>query len=702
MAYHAGLSAIPGGYVGVDVFFVISGFLITEHLGRELAVSGRISIGAFYARRARRLLPSALLVIGVTVAVSCAVLPPLQAMVVAKDGLANAFYVGNYRYALQATNYLSVSGPVSPLLNYWSLGVEEQFYLAWPALLLAASLVWWHRPQRTRPTSQGKAQPLFSAIVVAMALLAACSLAFSIWLTRANEPWAFFSLPTRAWELAVGGLLALVAPRLRRLPPGWMSLLSWVGIGAIVFSALTFTSATPFPGTAALVPVAGAAAVVAGGAARSGLGAVWLLGRWPLQVIGRVSYTWYLWHWPALVLAPSVVGHRLRVADNVAVCALALVLAAMTTVLLERPLQRAPWLSRPRRTLLLTVGLSAAAATTILLSTAALPSLTGSGHAPTTKLSVQRRVSRTGATETTVNPAVAAAQNLTDQVQADVAQSVGTLDVPANLTPSLANAASDEAVPFVDGCFDGFTENSVNSCNYGDVTAPPSKTIVLFGDSHALMWFPAFDNLANQYGWHLIPQAKATCPPINITVYSPSLGGWYTGCNQWRAAVVARIEALHPALVVLGFSREYGIPDDHVVVDGADWMQGLSSMMTTLRATGAQVVLMGDVPYPQTGLVPDCLSAHLTDAVACTMPKQYPYYNPSGVGQEEAVAAAAGAGYLNTQPWFCYDLTCAVIVNNMLVYRDDNHITATYASWLTPVIGADLEVETGGLFGTQP
>jgi hypothetical protein len=348
------------------------------------------------------------------------------------------------------------------------------------------------------------------------------------------------------------------------------------------------------------------------------------------------------------------------------------------------------------------VGLSGAVAATIFLSTAALPSLTGSGHARTAKLSAQRRVSRTGVTQTTVDPAVAAAQNLTDQVQADVAQSVGTLDVPANLTPSLADAASDEAVPFVDGCFDGFTENSVNSCNYGDVTAPPDKTVVLFGDSHALMWFPAFDNLANQDGWHLIPQAKATCPPINITVYSPSLGGWYTGCNEWRAAVVARIQALHPALVVLGFSREYGIPDDHVVVDGAAWMQGLSSMMTTLRATGAQVVLMGDVPYPQTGLVPDCLSAHLTDAVACTMPKQYPYYNPSGVGQEEAVAAAAGAGYVNTQPWFCYDLTCAVIVDNLLVYRDDNHITATYASWLTPVIGADLEEETDGLFGTPP
>jgi peptidoglycan/LPS O-acetylase OafA/YrhL len=703
VAYHAGISAIPGGYVGVDVFFVISGFLITDHLGRELGQRGGIAFGTFYARRARRLLPSALLVIGVTVVVSCLVLPPLQAMVVAKDGLANAFYVGNYRYALQATNYLSANGPVSPLLNYWSLGVEEQFYLVWPALLFGASLVWWHRSTRSGGTNQRRSQPLFSVVVASMAILAACSLAFSIWLTRVDEPWAFFSLPTRAWELAVGGLLALTAPRLARLPSGWASLLGWAGIGAIVFSAVAFTSATPFPGTAAIVPVAGAAAVVAGGCARPRLGAVWVLRRWPMQVLGRVSYTWYLWHWPALILAPSIVGHQLNVWGNVAVCGIALVLATITTVLLERPLQRAPWLARPRRTLALTVGLSGALVATILLSTAALPSLIGSGHARSGTLAVQRQKSGRSTTETTISPAAFAAQNLTNQVQVDVDHSVGILDVPSNLTPSLADAASDEAAPFVDGCFDNFTDNSVNPCNYGDVTAPPSKTVVLFGDSHALMWFPAYDNLANRYGWHLIPQAKATCPPINITVFSPTLGEPYVGCNQWRAAVVARIQALHPALVVLGFSREYGIPDDHVVVDGSAWMAGLSSMMTTLRATGAQVVLMGDVPYPMSGLVPDCLSAHLTNATACTMPKQYPYFNPSGVGQEESVAAAAGASYIDTEPWFCAgDDYCTVIVNNILVYRDDNHITDTYDSWLTPVIGADLEVVTDGLFGTPP
>jgi len=701
VAYHAGLSTVPGGYVGVDVFFVISGFLITGHLNRELTERGGISFGAFYARRARRLLPSSLLVIGVTVAISCLVLPPLQAMAVAKDGLANVFYVGNYRYALQATNYLSAGGPVSPLLNYWSLGVEEQFYLVWPAILVLTSLIWWRSSTRHRGASPRQPQPLVSTVFVALALLGAGSLVLSIWLTGVNEPWAFFSLPTRAWELAVGGLVSLVALRLRRLPGGAMAVVGWAGIGAIIVSALTFTAATPYPGTAAMVPVAGAAAVVAGGCAFHRLGPVWLLGRRPMQVVGRVSYTWYLWHWPALILVPFIVGHRVSVWGNVIVCLLALVLAAVTTVVLERPLQQAPWLAWPRRTLSFTAGLSAAVIATILLSTAALPSLTGIGHTPARKLELHAQTG-TDQTRSPTSRAVAAAQTLTSQVQADVAQSMDVQAVPANLTPSLADAVSDEAAPFVDGCFDGFTENNVNPCNYGNVTAPPSKTVVLFGDSHALMWFSAYDNLANQYGWRLIPQAKATCPPINITVYSPTLGGWYTGCNQWRTAVVARIQALHPALVVLGFSREYGIPDDRVVVDGPAWMQGLSSMIETLRATGAQVVLMGDVPYPQSGLVPDCLSAHLTKPGACLVPEQYPFFNPSGVGQEKALAAAAGASYIETTPWFCASNTCAVIVNNILVYRDDNHITATYASWLTPVFGADLEVATNGLFGTPP
>ena len=221
---------------------------------------------------------------------------------------------------------------------------------------------------------------------------------------------------------------------------------------------------------------------------------------------------------------------------------------------------------------------------------------------------------------------------------------------------------------------------------------------MLFGDSHAMQWFPALDNLANQQGDALVVMTKATCPPIDIEVYSPDLGGWYTQCDQWKQAELARMATLHPAVVILGFSREYGIADDHVVVDGPAWISGLKQMITTIqKTTGARVVLMGDDPYPQQD-VPNCLSQNLTFTPTCSIPKKYPFYNPGGIPQEQQVAASTGAGYVDTDPWFCISSTCTSIVGNILVYRDDNHITATYASWLTPAVGAALDVATNGAF----
>ena len=215
----------------------------------------------------------------------------------------------------------------------------------------------------------------------------------------------------------------------------------------------------------------------------------------------------------------------------------------------------------------------------------------------------------------TTPPAVATADSLDEQVNRQVYESLANPDVPANLTPSLADAAADAPVPEADGCFDGFTETSVNTCLYGDTTS--SHTVVLFGDSHALQWFPAIDNLANQQHDALVVMAKATCPPIDITIFSPDLGRTYTECNEWRASELQRMTALRPAVVILGFSREYGIPDDHVVVDGPAWLSGLSEMINTIKQeTGGRVVLIGDDPYPQQS-VPDCLSQHLAYTPDC-------------------------------------------------------------------------------------
>ena len=208
--YHAQIPGITGGYVGVDVLFVISGFLITGLLWRETGATNTVALGHFYAARARRLLPAAAAVGAVTAIVAAVVLPPLQARSVFMDGIASALYVGNYRFATQGTDYLA-SGTPSPFQHYWSLGTEEQFYLAWPVLIIGTA---WLLGRIGRGDAVSRAAPY----AVVLAALGAASPAAAVQCTRTSPPWAFFSLPTRAWELAAGGLVALSIRRWRRLP----------------------------------------------------------------------------------------------------------------------------------------------------------------------------------------------------------------------------------------------------------------------------------------------------------------------------------------------------------------------------------------------------------------------------------------------------------------------------------------------------
>ncbi len=533
--YHAHVGAVPGGYVGVDVFFVISGYLITDHLWREVHDSRGLSFRGFYGRRIRRLLPASFLVLAVTAVASAAILPPLTARAVLKDGVACALYVGNYRFALLQTNYLTASAAPSPFQNYWSLGVEEQFYLVWPAVLLLASLAW-SRRRHVRPSRASAA--------IALGVIAVTSCAFSVWLTHASEPWAFFSLATRAWELAVGGLVALGAPAIGRMRG--RPLLGWVGLGLVVWSIVTYTSSTPFPGTAALVPVLGTAAIIAAvtGPAPSH-GPVQILRRPPMLVIGRVSYSWYLWHWPMLILVPAALGHALSLAQNLSVAAVSFVVATATFVLVERPVRTSSWLtSRPRRSLGLGAALTVAAVGACVLSVLSLPSLTGTGHAPVAAAALRESTKAQEAASLAVEHRPGAAPSGHRRLHEQVARSVTVQDVPANLEPSLPDADADEPPVFVDGCLDSYTDTSLQPCTFGDTSS--STTVVLFGDSHAAMWFPAVDQAAQQFGWKLITWTKATCPPFPLPIFSPVLGRTFTECDEWRADVLDQIAAIHP------------------------------------------------------------------------------------------------------------------------------------------------------------
>jgi peptidoglycan/LPS O-acetylase OafA/YrhL len=673
--FHAGVPGLDGGFVGVDVFFVVSGFLITGLLWRELAGTGTVRLTRFYGARARRLLPAATLVLVATAVAAVLLLPPLRARAVLGDAVASALYVGNYRLALQGTDYLAADAPPSPFQHYWSLGLEEQFYLVWPALMIATA--WAVR--RRRPARK------VGPFVVVLAVVAALSLVLSLSWTRTQPPWAFFALPARAWELAAGGLLALLTVGRRPLPAPVAGPAGWLGLGLVAGSCVRLGGGTPYPGVAAVAPVLGTALVVAAGGATVRWGVSPLLARAPLRVLGRCSYSWYLWHWPALLLVPVAVGHDLPSAGRLGVAAGSGVLAVLTTRLVEDPVRFAAPLRRSPSRSLLTGGAATAAGVAVAVGAlVAVPPPVGAGAAaPTPRPDAAAATPAEPPAAPTVDPADALVQDLTAQVQSAVAASVTRGQVPVDLTPSLADAATDKPDVFVNGCVRSWRYVGQDQCASSVESSP--TTVALVGDSHAAMWQPAMEEVATQRGWRLETMAKVTCPLLDLPISSPYLGREYTECEQWRGQIMGRLRAEHPALVVLGTAHHY-TPDFGFTVYSQQWLDALIRTVADLRATGATVLVMGPAPYPQMN-VPTCLSGHLDSAGACGLARAAAL-DDAGIAAEAAAASAGGGRYADVSGLFCTSDRCPVVVGNQLVYRDDNHITLEYARWLSPVVGA--------------
>ena len=667
--FHAGIPGIGGGYIGVDVFFVISGFLITGLLWREVTDAGTVRLARFYGARARRLLPAATTV-GVATSIGAAMLlPPLQARTVLGDGIASALYVGNYRFAMQGTDYLAADVPPSPFQHYWSLGVEEQFYLLWPALIIGTA--WAIR--RTRLAAR------LNPYLVVLAGVGTVSFALSVAWTRSSPPWAFFSLPTRAWELAVGGLVALSAAHWQRLPARAAAIAGWGGLGVVVLSCLVLGTNTAYPGTAALLPVLGTALVIGGGSATVGAGPGRVLSMSPMRAVGRLSYSWYLWHWPVLLLMPHVIAHRAGLGDRVAASIISAGLAVITLHLVENPARFAAALRQPpARSLALGGAVTAVAVCVGITLLQLVPVPVGGGAAVAApKISIASPPSRVA------DPHAVAVEQAFAQAQAAVSASANMTAVPSNLTPPLADAAGDKPEVFLNGCVRSWRDVGQGECATADTAS--TTTAVLVGDSHAGMWSPALEQVAEQRHWRLETLGKVTCPLPDLPITSPYLGREYTECEQWRREIIGRLQAEHPRLIVLGSGRRYGADFGFTSYDPA-WVDSLGRLVAQLRSTGATVLVLGPVPDPHS-TVPTCLSEHLADASACS-PERSVAVNDAGIAAEKAAATASGGHSADLTPLFCTAQRCPVIVGNDLVYRDDNHLTIAYAKTLAPVIGA--------------
>ena len=653
LLYHAGVPFAGGGYVGVDVFFVISGFLITGLLLKELEQTGTVSLARFYARRAKRLLPMTVVVLGAVALVAWPLFDPVRMDRVSWDIVASGLYVMNWRLAFQTTDYFAAGLQASPVQHFWTLAIEEQFYLVWPALLLAVA--WW-----CRRSGRG----LRLSLAVTFTAVAVLSFAYGVHVTYQEASAAYFSTLTRGWELALGGVLALVpASRLGRLPRPASVALAWAGLGAIALATYRLGDGTLYPGTAALLPTLGTAAIITAGFAATSVAPTRLLSLRPVRHVGRISYSWYLWHWPLLVFAAALWG-KLSPLEGVAVAAASYVPAVLTHRLVEQPFHHSPALTRfPRKALALGAACTASSVALGLALLAVTPTVT---KPPTHQ--------------------VAGAAALQDG---------HTLQKRAyGVRPTPREAENLRSKMYTDGCHVQPSDTEFPECVYGD---PSSKTtVVLFGDSHAMHWFPALDKLAKERNWRLVGLTKSACPPAKVTRYNVSLRREYRECDEWRERALRRItEEESPDLVVTSGLTVYTVVENgkRLGRDASEEAleEGYVSTLKELRRTGAKVAVIEDVPHPDKN-VPGCVSRSLDRLEECAFPRSKAFrYPPINTRAAERVK---GVEVIDPTPMLCPEKTCPAVIGDALVYRNGDHLTPTYVRTLTSWLAEQLPMPT--------
>jgi peptidoglycan/LPS O-acetylase OafA/YrhL len=630
--YHAGWLAVRGGFIGVDVFFVLSGFLITGILVDEVDRTGRISLLRFWSRRSRRLLPAAAVVSLVTLAASARFTSVFEQVTVGRTAVAAALYASNLFFVREAGDYFASDLAGNPFLHTWSLAVEEQYYLVFAPL--TALVAWWIG----RRAPSGGFRRWFGWIILALTLLsfAACLAA-----TQKSRVLAFYVLPTRAWELGIGCLLAVTRAPERVTPRG---ALGWIGVGALallVGSATWIDQASAHPGLATLVPVLSTAVLVLIGGANAANPVGRALASAPMRTIGRLSYSWYLWHWPMFVFLKERVSHPSTLAYTGAAAA-SLGLAALTYVLVEGPIRFSAWLSgRPW------YGVAGALGYSAVLAVGALSLKAHAG-------AILRRPE--------LVPLLEARREL-----------------PAVYARG-CHATGDQVAP-------------PRLCVFGVPTGLTS--VLLFGDSHAAQWMPALDRLADERRWRLVTLTKTGCPSVSVTVLTRA-GRRYGQCDRWRAEALAAIREERPHLIIVSNAHDYRMVDHGRLLPALGrgalgaWERGMKRTLGALAAIAPRVVVIRDTPeFPGDPL--SCLATHLGSAWSCAVHRRNAVDSMAAQVELNAAATAPPTAVLDMTDEICTSSECPAEEDGMPIYRDSNHLSVRFSKYLAGSLGRALD-----------
>ncbi|EMR00164.1 acyltransferase family protein [Paeniglutamicibacter gangotriensis] len=685
LAYHLEPRLVPGGFIGVDVFFVISGFLITGHLLREVRNNGRIDLPAFWAARVRRILPAAFAVILAVLAASLLLLPATVWKAVGIAALASVFSVENWVLAANSVDYLAADEEPTALQHFWSLGVEEQFYLFWPLLVVVA--VWLgSKLQRSgqlagrgtvgRRQAQGGLPR--TALLLVFSTTVVTSLVYSMVLVGAGNPAAYFVTGARVWELAAGGLLALAmlppepgasAPAARILKaPGVRTALAWAGFAAIAIAAFGYGAATSFPGLSAALPVAGTLAVILAGETRGVLAPRKILELRAVQWVGNISYSLYLWHWPVITFFLFLAGREPGPAQSLGLLALSLLLAQASHRWVETPVRTlAPLAASKWRAL---------GAGAVAVAVVAVLSLTPGSMAQRDTVAAERAVAT---------------------LLADPPPGFGAASIPSGAPAYLAGikqivpipAEAEQDQPDLGECVQKPQSPVTRECSRG--AKDGSLTIALVGDSHAAHWYQALEATAQKHGWTLLTYLKNSCP-FSATQRVAEANGSISCLEANQDTMKRLVERGDVDAVVTSYWAGSTFEPDAA--------EGFAGSWGELEDAGIKVYPIIDTPRPGTRTYArDCVAGHPAELRSCGTPESEAFesndYTRAAAKNEPRV------GTMDFSDQFCAEGFCPAVIGNVLLYRDKHHVSDTYMRTLAPIFDARLSelLREDGLVG---